>query len=293
MGLLIDLDKSSLTFAPSKTQSLHEVENKFWFDSVRADIQFSFAFEPGSSDGVPPPKRPENWRVGIVMNVVYASLYFQYEGMKPISHEFTKPLLDSAADTKYLPFVHQPVMGSAKLVDPNLPNIAVPIMTPVRDVVFSPDGIREDRFSRRPDQHLDVRYVDVPRYGGILFTKGGAWIRDARSIVTLGIWCVAMPVGDPRKATVLGYVDPFSLVSSVEFEKKEGPRSLGVPKWSANDTVRLCRVRFVDRGLPNCPDNAHSRLHSGPGNAMPVLDGTTAVTTIRGWLERQIMSLEP
>ncbi len=125
--------------------------------------------------GGSPPQR-ESWSIGIVQNVVFERLNFEYSDGRRFTKEFPDPILDSVA-TQNPPFIHDPVFIEACKLDPILScKKQIRVQEPVINVFYTSKGYGETldphdptgvAFTNKPDS---VNMVDALFSG-----RGAGW----------------------------------------------------------------------------------------------------------------------
>ncbi|MGH6811174.1 MAG: hypothetical protein ACREDM_02130 [Methylocella sp.] len=159
---------------------MNAIGNSFVLVMHAFTINFGFSFDPNPKNGVGgSPVSEELWRIGIVQNVVYENLYFEYDGGRLFKTEFNNAAVDSVAAINF-PFYHDPVIVPACKLDPRLGcKTFVSLMVPVADIWYTSQGYGEllnpyvpsgVAINNKPDA-LDM--VDEPGWGAGLRLKRG------------------------------------------------------------------------------------------------------------------------
>jgi len=287
MGLVVDLSMSGCDVDPKQVPNpdFNVISNTAIFSMSSFKTRFGFRFDKKS--GAPAPKKTELWRVGIVQNVLYEKMRFEYQGRRPIVAEFSRPAVDSEGIGSF-PFCNEQLYASRKdlyggtIVNPNR---YVPVMVPFREVYYNPNGFGElvQPWSSFPDDVVlmpsaQVNAIDAPFFGCKLRADDDGALLKAEQIVTFGIWLVAMDYDQRQPAQVLAHVETFSLIYSVTLTP--GSSALSYPGFS-----------YFYYATAGAPKTASARLGGGgapsfrvrAGGTRPLLKGETANNRDQAW----------
>lgn len=278
MGLVADLSNTSIAFDKPKDVVFGAVINAFVCVMHYFEIEFAFNFDPDPRRGVGgSPATREMWEIGIVQNVVFEMINFEYEDDTTFNTTFTNVVLDSVA-TVHLPFYQDPV-----IVPPGYKPIK-PIV-PVVDVFYTSRGYGQLADPWNPigvvitNTPQSVNMADNPSFGARKQLKSGAWITVAEHILAFHTWLVAK---SPSQVHVLANVGPFSLIFRMTCQPSSNLLTIGNPPFSFNFYGQQGIARRVNRFGRGAP--AGVRGQAGRGSTHPVLQGQTANERGRQWL---------
>lgn len=289
MGLVADLSSSSITFNnPRQGAVFGAIINMFACVMHEFAIEFEFNFDPNPRSGVGgSPATREWWEIGIVQNVVFELINFEYDDGTTFNRTFTNAVLDNVA-TAHNPFYHDPVIVPACQLDPLLPcSRYIHVMVPWVHVFYTSRGygellnpwgpIGDDvEITNKPDS---VDMVDEPSFGARKQLQNGAWITVAEHILAFQTWLVAK---SPSQVHVLASVGPFSMIFWMTARPSSNLLTIGHPPHSFGFYGQQGIARRVNRSGRGSP--ASIRLQAGTGSTRPVLQGQTANERGRQWL---------
>jgi hypothetical protein len=290
MGIVVDIENSYVKFdKPGEQTTFYPIVNKFFYDMQGFSIGFTFQFD--AKRGVPPvPHSRELWQIGIVQNVLYDSLHFEYENGEVFAKEFSSPALDS--DKYSRPFYSDPIrisLDKLKLKpEPGDDKTLVDVMVPVREFWYCSEGIGKllDPWSNS-GVHIDeeaqsVNIYDKPRRGAKMHRDLKSVITKAECIVALQAWLIAK---NGSRVRVLAYVGPFSLIYWLRTEPRPDHLSIETPahKWSCYSEKGIARRVVFHEGIKP----ARITGGAGAGGRNPVLDGETANDRDERWMKEK------
>lgn len=291
MGLLPDLQYGQAHFNDPTDETVVDLLDGGFINVMHAfDIEFYFKFAPNGGIGGAPQMR-EQWKVGIVQNVIFEYVRYEYEGKNKdgkrniFEKQFVNACLDSTA-TKSLPFYGEPVFIPGPSLDGVPSKKMVPLTTPVVDIWLTSKGYGSALNPADPsgvkitNEPSSVDIMDEPKFGGRTHLASGAMIKRADRIVSFQAWLVAIK-GTQRE--VLASCEPFSLVSNLTFDDREKNKDYGggTPdyKSSYHGTKGITNIlRTNKQGTPAIG------LTIGNGGRDPVFSGNSANDRGRSWL---------
>src|SRR5262249_44917881 len=173
MGIIVNIANSDFEFRDPKDSTVFEPINNLFFN-VMHSFFLQFAFDWDAKKGFAPPVDWQFLRIGIVQNVMYDKLSYEYDGGHKFNMEFTTPAVDSAASI-YKPFILDPLRAKLGDLQPDTPpsrrDTFVDVMIPVRDLLYASDGYGElmSANSRTgvavTNDAKTVEMIDQPRFG--------------------------------------------------------------------------------------------------------------------------------
>jgi hypothetical protein len=288
MGILVDLQRSFLTFRnPGQQVVVDPLNNIFYCVMHSFSIEFTFQFDPQSRVPLlPPASTRQAWQVGIVQNVLFERIHFEYADGSVFSRDFAQPALDSVSRA-YQPFIHDPTyLAPARTINPQTRSVSYvsdPLVVPVRSIFYTSAGFGELLDPWHPsgvdlNNVLTVDYFDEPTFGARL-RRGGSLITNAEHILAFQIWLVAK---SSSQVHLLASIPVFSLVFWLTVPPAPGLLSIGTPPHRSGYYGQAGIARRVNRSGRVRP--ASVRIQSGSGGRTPVLQGQTAVERGRAWL---------
>jgi hypothetical protein len=285
--VLADLPNSSFRFSDPKQGSVFgALINGFLCVMHAFRIEFALTFDPSPTRGVGgSPMKRELWQIGIVQNVVFDKINFEYDGGIKFQETFRNSVLDSWA-TIHSPFYGDPVLVETCQLDPHLPcKQFIRLMTPVIDVWYTSKGYGEFLSPYDPTEVLvnnqpnSVDMWDEPTFGARKQLSNGAWISVAERIRAFQIWLVAQT---STRVHVLASLGPFSLVFWMTARAPADLLSIGTPPNSFGYYGEAGITQSVNRSGKTPPPTL--RMQAGTGGRNPVLTGQTANDRGRHWL---------
>jgi hypothetical protein len=293
MGLKLDY-ASSTTFKPHPP-----VSGRFlWHGpSISYEYMVNIAFDPAEPKP-PTPKQNENWRVGIVQNVLFRSIRLLYANKKPISKSWGTPRLDAGSvDGKQaLPFYAPPIPYQLNLKVEGISKSDVLWVFASADATFGPDGFHIKlpagiKRSSESDSEVDLYFADQPQFDAPLhFSKTNEVLMERSDLITLQFWIIAMGKGTP---VILAESDPFTIITWMRFSPNiERGKALdfAFPDWGAH------AAKGVVKNLPENYDkganwerfkektNQPVGLHRS-SKKRPLLNGTLSNVEFRSWIQ--------
>ncbi len=287
MGLMVDLRQSRLNFLPPRRgTAMSAVGNVIHSVMHRFSINFSFGHD--ARRGVHLSSSPRSyWQIGIVQNVIFEYINFEYQAGAAFSTSFNSPVLDSSA-IGYVPFYHDPVRSPpTPITNPRTMQthrVSHDLMIPVRNIFYTPAGMGEllnpwhGSGVSIVNRNFAVDILDEPSFGAKL-RRGRAVVVKAEHIIAFQTWLIAKNGSQTR---VLAHVSPFSLVFWVTTRPRPGLLSIGTPSHQSGFYGTMGVTRRVRRGGSGTP--ARVRIASGAGGRRPVLQGQTANDRALRWL---------
>src|SRR5262245_22887542 len=228
MGLDVDIGRSSMTFSNPKDGTVfNPLRGLFYCVMHQFTAEFEFGFDPDPAKGVGgAPASRRLLQVGIVQNILYEQLTFEYSNGSKFTKEFLIPVLDTSAKHS-LPFIYDPTFVPECMYDSSLScTIMIPVMTPVRDLFYTAKGYEELLNPWDPsgvelrDPPTSVDMIDEPLFGAPTFLPGTkAVITKAERILAIQTWLIAMSSSD---VFVVAHIGPFSLIFWLETEPAPG-----------------------------------------------------------------------
>ena len=286
MGILPDLPHCQANFTdPKDATEINLLDGTFVNVMHAFNMEFYLKFDPKTGIGGATPIR-EQWQVGIVQNVVYEHLRYEYEGKTIFETEFVPPALDTMAK-KSLPFYGEPYYELAPPMYGIPSKKKIPIMVPVISIWLTPKGYGSELNPSDPsgvkitNEPSSVNIMDQPGFGARTRLANGAMIKKADHILSFQAWLVAIK---GTQLEVMASCEPFSLISNLTFDDRDKQKEYGLggtPQFvssfhGAKGIER--RLRTDKNGTPNVA------IVAGNGGRPPVTSGTSATTRGRGWL---------
>ncbi len=124
MGIVVDLQRSEINFKDPviMPDPMDVIHNQLVLEMHSFEAKFGIAFDPDPKVGVGgAPPDEGTWRIGIIQNVVYEKLHYEYDSRKPFDVEFKDAVVDSSmtrapmfpfvGDPDFKPPVERPVCG--------------------------------------------------------------------------------------------------------------------------------------------------------------------------------------
>jgi hypothetical protein len=203
MGIVVDLSRSKVTFKEGLLFSnLNPIKNFFSYEMHSFAIEFGIAFDPDPAKGFGgATKNPDDWRIGIVQNVLYEGISFVFHGGKPLVFENHGSRVDMVDGAKFFPFYANPNPKGA------------PPTQPVADTTITPGGFGQvhSRIDKKPEV---LNSWDQPSGGGVY--KQGSIIQRYEKTVSFQAWLVARKPGLFSRLVhggdhILAHIPAFSL----------------------------------------------------------------------------------
>ena len=274
MGIVVDLQRSGINFKdpvilPDPMDVIH---NQLVLEMHAFEAKFGIAFDPDPKIGVGgAPADEDLWRVGIIQNVVYEKLHYEYVGKSPFDVEFKDAVVDSCDKGTYFPFVCDP-------------DFQPPVERPVADIWYTSQGYGEllnpynasgVATTNKPDS---FNTSDQPNLVTKLRLTTRSIIKRAEKMTSFQLWLVART---PRATHVLAHIPPFTLVywlettSALKSDLSTETPSYKYEYYGENGIVK--KVRPSGSGTPSI------RASLGVGVKSPVMTGIRANKRIRDW----------
>ncbi|MGH7783986.1 MAG: hypothetical protein ACREO5_09145, partial [Candidatus Binatia bacterium] len=133
MGIIVDLPRSGIDFKDPVIlpDPMNVVHNQLVLEMHSFETAFGIVFDPNPKKGVgEAPADDELWRIGIIQNVIYEKLHYEYVGQKPFDVEFKDAVVDIDDNGKFFPFVGNP-------------DFTPPVTRPVADIWYNSRGYAE------------------------------------------------------------------------------------------------------------------------------------------------------
>ncbi len=146
MGITVDLSGSNILFNDplllDQSTTLNTISGNMGYDLFSFEPTFEIKFDSDPRVGIGgAPAQPERWKIGIVQNILYESLLFEYENSGVIQTEFKAPAIDCVRGTKNIPFY----------ADPQL-NQNTKITRPMANIIYTAQGYREENIGAPAQQ---------------------------------------------------------------------------------------------------------------------------------------------
>ena len=286
MGMIIDIQYSNIQFSnPRRGTVLLPLRNIVHSVMHNFTVYFVFRFDPRR--GVPPPSSRQLWRIGIVQNVIFEKISFEYQGGAVFNVIFNNSVLDSSASPSNRPFYHDPVRTPPQpITNPNTGRTirrSINVMIPFLDVWYGSQGFGELLDPFHPSgislsNNGSVDILDEPGFGAKL-RYGRSVLTRAEHIMTFQSWLVAK---SPNRTHILAHVHPFSLVFWVTTQPAPNLLGIGVPAHRYGFYGQQGIVRRISQTPGTAPANIG--VGNGAGGRTPVLQGTTATERGLHWL---------
>jgi hypothetical protein len=287
MGILADLSRSKIKFDDPGTpyEALNAIARQVAFDMHNFAITFAIGFDPDPKQGIGgAPAEAELWRVGIIQNVLFEHLYYEYEGGKIFQTDWKDAAVDIVTrdDKIYLnkPFYNNPDFSPGRA--PQRPAADIWYTAQGFGELLNPNSPTGVAVNNRPDT---FNIWDEPAGGAKLF-KDGAMIRRIEKVLSFQTWLIAKSKVQDKgaiadKIEVIAHIPVFSLAFWLETTPGKGWKaktSLDVPTydWAMFGTSGFFDPKAFNRkktGFGNVPAVMPK---SGSGGRQPVLLGPTA-----------------
>ena len=277
MGIVVDINRSEVKFKDPLLlyDPMNVITNQILFDPHSFTIKFGISFDPDPTKGFGgAPPEAELWRIGLVQNVLFERLNFEYENKQIFKIEFEKPAPDFIPGSFSKPFYADPVLVPTRQNE-----------RPVSDIWLTSQGYGEllnpydasgVAINNKPDA-LDM--WDQPSGGTRLKLKDGSMISRIEKVVSFQTWLVAKT---ESKTEVLAHVPAFSLV----FWFETTPAKTDKPKYSFDTpafrygvfgTNGIFGSKKIDRTRTGIGDSPTLKPALGNGGRNPVMFGQAAV----------------
>ncbi|MBZ5685126.1 MAG: hypothetical protein LAP86_08825 [Acidobacteriia bacterium] len=191
MGIVVDLANSDAHFeAPTILTSSDLGFNQFVYDMPSWAVSFAIKFDPDPNKGIGgAPQDSELWEIGIVQNLLFERILFEYSGVPVFSTEFTAPTVDILDNSFDRPFYSSPELG------PNRRKTRA-----VTHIWYSSQGYGE---LLDPSSTSGVRVNNMPNLldmwdqpsGGVLLRRNGSLLNRVEKVLCFQTWLVARKKG--------------------------------------------------------------------------------------------------
>jgi hypothetical protein len=117
MGIVVDLAKSDAKFDDPLVIASADLTfgNPLNYDMASWVASFGIGFDPDPNQGLGgAPQDSELWDIGIVQNLLYERLLFEYSGLPVLQKEFTTATVDRLENNLDSPFYSTPVFDSTR-----------------------------------------------------------------------------------------------------------------------------------------------------------------------------------
>jgi len=279
MGIIVDLQNSEINFKDPVVlpDPMDVVHNQLALEMHSFETKFRIAYDPDPKIGFGgAPADDELWRIGIIQNVVYEKLHYQYVDQKPFDVEFKDAVVDSDDNGKFFPFVGNP--------DPT-----PPVTIPVADICYNSGGYADlDKALLNPwtercektNKPDTFNTSDQPNLVTKLRLSKRSIIKRAEKLTSFQLWLVARA---PRATQALAYIPPFTLVYWFETTSAlKSDLSIETPNYKyefyGEDGI-VKAVRSSGSGTPSITPKL------GVGVKSPVMTGVRANKRIRDWAD--------
>lgn len=282
MGIVVDLQRSDITIKDPlfPHDAMDAMHNQVGFDMHSFMIAFGVAFDADPKKGVGgAPADADLWRIGIVQNVMYQMLNFEYENNNKFTVEFKTPAVDIVDGTFSKPFYADPVFGRTRRNT-----------RPVSDIWFTSQGYGEllspisangVATNNKPDS-LDM--WDEPSTGVKMRLNDGSLITRIEKVVSFQTWLVAKTGGNIQ---VLAHAPPFSLafwIDTLPSTSSTRDLSFFTPKFKSGFFAQkgIWSAKTVSRTASGSPIVQPAL---GNGGKTPVLSGQSAGERAVAWIK--------
>lgn len=257
------------------------IHNDMSYEMHSFTITFGISFNPDPKKGYGGnPREPDLFRIGIIQNVLYERLYFEYDNHRKFVKEFTAPAVDSVSGTFGLPFYADPVLSGQRGKE-----------RPYTDIWCTPQGYGEllNPYSSSGvatnNQPGIVDVWDQPG-GGATLKLDGSMISRVEKVLSFQAWLV---VKNGVKIEVLAHIPPFSLVFwlCTTREKSTRPKySFDTPSfkygyYGVNGLFTNKKIDYTITKIGNAPTVQPT---PGTGGRFPTTSGQIALDRAWQWL---------
>jgi hypothetical protein len=243
--------------------------------------RFAFRFDPRL--GYPAKNKPGACRIGIVQNVLYASLVVAYDDGLKTKLSYSQHLID-CGDQMAFPFYN--TSGSVSRRSADGQSESVKNIYPYRDILHNTKGFGEllDPYKPADDnivlqQSSSVSLVDQPFFAVKLRKANNALLTEVTHIITFGMWLVALTADATKPAHVLAHADPFSLLYTSKFSTRGKLLSIGTP----DADFKVAAKKGTAHSEHDFKSSRGVGIRSGAGSIQPVLKGITVQAKDKQW----------
>lgn len=240
------------------------------------------------------PRQVEQWRIGIVQNVIYERILVEYFDQEPYTVTWTRPALDIGSEA-YRPFYNEPytvniriplrIAGIDQILEDRVSVVAV------HEVLYGPRGLgllydpwAPDGYAPLPNQILRLRMEDRPAHA--LRNWNNNDLARAERVMVMRFWIIAMDM--TSRSVVLGFSPQFTLVAWMQLARR-GLRSIQPrPTWGAYSRTgahtRIIESHEQVERLQRRDGSIQPQPARG-GSPAPLLTGTSANERGLSWLQ--------
>lgn len=278
----------------------------FGYEMLSFRIQFGAKFSSDPAIGVGgSPKADENWRIGIVQNVLYARYRYVYAHGKQLQvfeRQQRLPSVDMVDGSKEFPFYADGSSVNTR---------------PVSHIVYSAAGYREPSSNRADNSPSSFSMWDQPSGGApfdLKYQGNPYMLKTVEKVLIFQTWLVVIKKGyfdisykfpglaaaremiAPdlfRAVTVscaaLACIPPFSLtfwadMDLANFNRKYSHETPAV-KWGLYGDDGNFQKKPINRTIVGLGSLPTVKPKAGDGGRQPVILGTTGNDETRKWLE--------
>jgi hypothetical protein len=283
MGIVLDRNGSyAVTKTPNTNPGVEPILNTATIFSHRTEVRLAYQFKDSPNLGAPAPLSGRDYfQIGLIQNVLFEKIFFQYDGQPPIAKEWVTRVVDSAGDS--FPFYgdgDRVLLPSGKQSENT---------TPFREFFYGPKGFGQvsnpfggsaddiDLENKGSVNMIDEPMVQVP------FRKDGDSLRVAEHILAFGLWLVLVDTGRKSPTVAVGHLGPFTVLSRTEFELVDGLSAFSTPDYrfffhAQNGIAKRLNKAIADRG-------GSTSLTPQQGGKLPLMTGETANTRGLQWMQ--------
>ncbi|MGI8316884.1 hypothetical protein [Halobacillus mangrovi] len=185
------------------------------------------------------PNKPQKWKIGIVQNVLFEHMLFEYHDQQPIFKTWARPILD-LGNNDYRPFYNGPGEVTIKKRHRDTRRNYTEeskFMLPIHQVNYGPKGFEAsepptelihpwssegDSFRSElidpfeTDPIRDLILVDQPSHT-VRFLMNGKKLKWHLRLMVFRFWVIAMGPNTSRK--ILGFSEPFTLFTNIKYHE--------------------------------------------------------------------------
>jgi hypothetical protein len=304
MGITVDLTKSFARFEAPLILTRNDFGfNNFGYNMPSWEISFAINFNPDPNKGIGgAPQDAELWEIGIVQNLLFERMLYEYTDTPAFRAEFKRSRVDIVDNSFDRPFYSSPDVGSGRRK-----------IRPVAHIWYSSQGYGEVldpsnssgvQTNNQPDS---LNMWDQPS-GGVLLRRDGSLLKRIEKVLSFQAWLVVRKKGPFSLSPGLAQVQALrdSLIPALMRPFVESTVVLAqVPAFTLTfwltiiDPPALGKDPTFDYGvygedgfLPKKPINHKFKSILGPlpsadpklGGNVPVMIGPPAAEQARTWL---------
>ena len=311
MGIVVEIDRCKATFSDPGTLDIgFNLAQVFGYPMHSFEIQYGVRFDPDPDAGIGrDPKTEENWRLGIIQNVLLERLLFVYEDAEKkrpsqnLEKAFMLPEVDIVPKSTAYPFYGDQNVQPGKSL----------ITRPVAEITYSSRGYREtgSKSSAFDNSPSTFNMWDQPG-GGAPLTKDGTFrLRRLEKQLIFQSWLVAIktgefPTGNPTldrlrdlfipaiirsgvSVVALASIPPFATTFWADFDLAgfRPKNSIDTPDftWGLYGSEGYFPTKKVDRSITSLGPRPDVRAVIGDGQRSPVASGASALEGVTLWLK--------